>query len=51
MGVGAEVAQAYQGLGAGVFDLDAGGGGFVRDEDFVFGLLAEVDHDRRLQIE
>ena len=47
--VGAEVAQADQRLAAGVFDLDAGRGRLVRDEHFVLGLLAEVDHGRRLQ--
>ena len=51
MHVGAEVAQRHQRLAAGVFDFDAGGGRLVRDEHFVFGFLAEVNHGRRLQVE
>ena len=37
--VGTEITQADERLVAGVFDLDAGRGRFVADEDFVFGLL------------
>src|SRR3990172_1312824 len=51
MHVRTEVAQADQGLAAGVFDFYAGRGGLVRDEHFVLGLLAEADHGRGLQLE
>ena len=44
----AEVAEADQRLAAGVLDLDAGRGRLVGDEHLVPGLLAEVDHHRRL---
>ena len=47
--VGAEVAEADEGFAAGVFDFDAGGGGFVGDEDFVLGFLAEADHGGGLE--
>src|SRR4051812_11589226 len=49
--VGTEVAEADEGLAAGVFDLYAATGGFVGDEDFILGAGAEADHHRCLYVE
>ncbi len=45
----AEVSQANQWFGACVFDFDAARGCFMRNEHFVFGVLAKIDHGWSLQ--
>lgn len=49
MDIGTKVAEADEGFGAGVFDFDAACGGFVGDEDFIFGGGAEANHGGGLE--
>ncbi len=50
MNVRTKVSQTHQWLDAVVHDLDTASRSFVRDKDFVFGILAKSDHGRRLQV-
>ena len=51
MDIRTKVAQAHQRFTAGVFDFNPRIGGFKRNEDLVFGLLAKADHRGSLQVE